>query len=69
MGLMFVGDKAAAASELHRVVAPSGRVAVNTPGHISPVLEAMRDAIADNVDPNLGVSSTPCSRCPIPTSS
>ena len=54
MGLMFVGDKAAAASELHRVVAPSGRVAVNTPGHISPVLEAMRDAIADNVDPNLG---------------
>jgi ubiquinone/menaquinone biosynthesis C-methylase UbiE len=54
MGLMFVGDKAAAASELHRVVARSGRVAVNTPGHISPVLAAMRDAIADNVDPNLG---------------
>jgi ubiquinone/menaquinone biosynthesis C-methylase UbiE len=54
MGLMFVGDKVAAASELHRVVAPSGRVAVNTPGHISPVLEAMRDAIADNIDPNLG---------------
>ena len=54
MGIMFVGDKAAAASELHRVVAPSGRVAVNTPGQTSPVLEAMRDAIADNVDPNLG---------------
>src|SRR5690606_228122 len=54
MGLMFVGDKSAAASELHRVVAPAGRVAVSTPGAISPVLEAMRDAIADNVDPNLG---------------
>lgn len=54
MGLMFVGDKAAAASELRRVVAPSGRVVVNTPGEISPVLAAMRDAIAENVDPNLG---------------
>lgn len=54
MGLMFVGDKAVAASELHRVVRPSGRVVVNTPGRISPVFAAMRDAIAQNVDPGLG---------------
>jgi ubiquinone/menaquinone biosynthesis C-methylase UbiE len=54
MGLMFMEDRAGALGELHRVVAPGGRVAVNTPGRIQPLFEAMERAIADNLDPRFG---------------
>jgi ubiquinone/menaquinone biosynthesis C-methylase UbiE len=54
MGLMFMEDRGGALGELHRVLAPGGRVVVNTPGRIQPVFEVMEQAIADNLDPSLG---------------
>lgn len=54
MGLMFMPDQAAAFSEMHRVLAPGGRIVVNTPGRMQPPFEAMEQAIADNLDPGLG---------------
>jgi ubiquinone/menaquinone biosynthesis C-methylase UbiE len=54
MGLMFMEDRAGALRELHRVLAPGGRVVVNTPGRIQPLFEVMEKAIADNLDPALG---------------
>jgi ubiquinone/menaquinone biosynthesis C-methylase UbiE len=54
MGLMFMEDRAGALGELHRVLAPGGRVVVNTPGRIQPLFEVMERAIADNLDPRLG---------------
>lgn len=58
MGLMFIEDRAAALSELHRVLVPGGRVVVNTPGRIQPLFEAMEQAIVDNLDPALGAFVT-----------
>jgi ubiquinone/menaquinone biosynthesis C-methylase UbiE len=54
MGLMFMEDRAGALRELHRVLAPGGRVVVNTPGRIQYLFEVMERAIADNLDPGLG---------------
>jgi ubiquinone/menaquinone biosynthesis C-methylase UbiE len=53
-GLMFMANKAAAIREMRRVLAPSGRLAVNAPGRIQPVFEAMERAIVDNISPDLG---------------
>jgi ubiquinone/menaquinone biosynthesis C-methylase UbiE len=54
MGLMFMDDRAGVLHELRRVLAPGGRVVVNTPGRIQPLFEVMERAIADNLDPALG---------------
>ena len=54
MGLMFMADKAGALAELHRVLAPGGRVILNTPGRIQPLFEVMERAIIDHVNPDLG---------------
>ena len=54
MGLMFIADKPRAVAELHRVLAPGGRIIVNTPGRIQPLFEAMEQAIVDHIDPGLG---------------
>ena len=39
---------------MYRVLAPGGRVVINTPGRIQPCFEAMEQAIVDNIDPSLG---------------
>lgn len=54
MGLMFMQDKPAALAELHRVLAPGGRVVINTPGRIQPQFAALEQAIVDNLGAELG---------------
>jgi SAM-dependent methyltransferase len=54
MGLMFVPDKAAVLSEMHRTLAPGGRAIINTPGRIQPPFAAMEQAIVDTLGPHLG---------------
>jgi ubiquinone/menaquinone biosynthesis C-methylase UbiE len=54
MALMFLDDRTAALTEMHRVLVQSGRVAVNTPGRIQPVFELMEGAIVENVSTDLG---------------
>ena len=54
LGLMFMEDKAAALSEMRRVLAPSGRLVINTPGRIPPFFGALERAIVEHIDPDLG---------------
>ncbi len=54
MGLMFMTDPAAAMAELHRVVAPGGRVVVSAPGPIQPRFADLERAIVDHLGPDLG---------------
>lgn len=54
MGLMFMEDRPAALTEMRRVLAPGGRLVVNTPGAIQPTLELMEQAIVDHINPELG---------------
>lgn len=54
MGLMFMEDRTAALAEMRRVLAPGGRIALNTPGKIQPVFEVMEEAIVGHISPELG---------------
>ncbi len=54
MGLMFVEDRAAAVAEMRRVLAPGGRVVINTPGAIQRTFELMEQAIIEHINPELG---------------
>ncbi len=54
MGLMFMENRAAVVAEMRRVLVPSGRVAVNTPGRIQPVYELMEKALVEHISPDLG---------------
>ena len=54
MGLMFMENRSAAVAEMHRVLAPGGRVVVNTPGTIQKTFELMEQAIIDHISPELG---------------
>jgi ubiquinone/menaquinone biosynthesis C-methylase UbiE len=54
MGLMFMANPVAALAEMRRVLAPGGRVVVNTPGRIQPPLERMAGAIVEHIRPDLG---------------
>lgn len=54
MGLMFMEDQLGALREMHRVLAPGGRVVVNTPGTIQPFFELLERAIVEHIDPALG---------------
>ena len=54
MGLMFMGDRAAAVAEMRRVLVPGGRVVVNTPGVIQEPFALMEQAIADHISADLG---------------
>ncbi len=52
MGLMFF-DRSAALAEMRRVLAPGGRVVVNTPGTIQTPFELMEQAIVDHISADL----------------
>ena len=54
MGLMFMADRNAAVSEMHRILTPGGRVVVNTPGAIQPAFQIMEQAIVEHISPELG---------------
>ena len=54
MGLMFMENRAAAIAEMARVLVPSGRVAVNTPGRIQPLFATLERSIVDHISPDLG---------------
>jgi len=51
---MFMEDRGAALAEMRRVLAPGGRLALNTPGRIQPAFERMEQAIVEHIDPHLG---------------
>ena len=53
MTLMFLQDRSAAVREMHRVLAPGGRVVINTPGPIQPTFELMEQAIITHISPDL----------------
>jgi SAM-dependent methyltransferase len=54
MGLMFMADRAAAVAEMRRVLAPGGRVVVNTPGSIQPPFVMLEQAIVEHINADLG---------------
>ena len=67
MGLMFMADRTAALSEMRRVLAPGGRVVINTPGRIQPPFELLEQAIAEHLDPGLGMFVRAVFSMPDPT--
>lgn len=54
MGLMFIEDRGAAVAEMRRVLAPGGRVVVNTPGAIQAPFALMEQAIVEHISAELG---------------
>lgn len=46
MALQFVPDKASAVREMYRVLAPDGRLALNTPGEMAELFSIMEGALA-----------------------
>ena len=54
MGLMFMEDRPGAVAEMRRVLAPGGRVVINTPGPIQPPFALMEQAIVEHIDADLG---------------
>jgi len=53
MGLMLFADKAAALSEMRRVLVAGGRLALNTPGTINQPMEILAEGLARHINPNL----------------
>ena len=51
MGLQFISNKLAALREMHRVLAPGGRLVLNVPGPTPPLFAAMADALARHLGP------------------
>lgn len=52
MGLQFMANKLAALREMHRVLAPGGRVHVNVPGPKPRLFAIMGEAVAHHVTPD-----------------
>jgi ubiquinone/menaquinone biosynthesis C-methylase UbiE len=50
MGLQFMEDKIVALQEMHRVLAPGGRLILNLPGPIAEVMAIMADAMEQNIN-------------------
>lgn len=53
MGLQFFEDRAVALGEMRRVLAPGGRLALNTPGTIQRPFEIMDEALVRHISPDL----------------
>ena len=53
MGLMFMEDPSKATAEMRRVLAPGGRVVVNTPGVIQPPFALLEQAIVEHITAEL----------------
>ena len=53
LGLMFFPDRAAAVSEMRRVLSPGGRLAVNVPGVMPRMFEVMTEALGRHINPDL----------------
>ena len=53
LGLQFVPDKEAAVREMHRVLAPGGRVAIGTVAP-TPVSDILEQALARHLNPTVG---------------
>jgi len=51
MGLQFMPNKVQALKEIRRVLAPGGRVVLNLPGPVPELFVAMREALAQHIDP------------------
>ena len=54
MGLQFMSNKAGALAEMHRVLAPGGRVVITLPGPTPPMFTALADALTKNIRPDAG---------------
>jgi ubiquinone/menaquinone biosynthesis C-methylase UbiE len=53
MGLQFMADKLVSLKEMRRVLAPGGRLLLNTPGPTPPPLVIMAEALATHVGPEV----------------
>lgn len=53
MGLMFMEDKEKAVSEMRRVLADGGRIALSTPGTIQPPFVIMDEGLTHHISPDL----------------
>ena len=54
LGMMFMEDRAVAVAEMRRVLVPSGRMVINTPGRIPPFFDALERALIEHISPDLG---------------
>lgn len=54
MGLVFMEGQGAALTEMRRVLAPDGRLAINASGRIQPGFELMEQALVEQISPDLG---------------